>query len=119
MVISKRAEWSIFDERQQTGVATIAPVAPPPRRLLALDDSKAADVIELAVELWRVTNPEFLGDLVQHTWPWTAAANGVGAGEDYEPGERAFEWNHAYFPAALAPALLLGRSISRRICLSR
>lgn len=94
--------------RVRTGAATIAPAAPAPRRFLALDDSKAADVVELAVELWRVTNPELLSDLVQHTWPWTAAANGVGAGDDYEPGERAFEWNHAYFPAALAAGVALG-----------
>jgi hypothetical protein len=62
----------------------------------------------LAVELWRVANSEILGDLVRHAWPWTAAANGVGGGPHDEPGERAFEWNHAYFPAALAAAVALG-----------
>lgn len=84
------------------------PTSPARRHSFALSDSTAAGVMTLAVELWRITNPELLGDLVRHAWPWTAAANGVGGGPNDEPGERAFEWNHAYFPAALAAAVALG-----------
>ena len=54
-----------------------------------------------------MSNPVLLESLVRHAWPWTAAANGVGADPELEPGERAFEWNHAYFPAALAAAAAL------------
>lgn len=81
-----------------------------PRGGFALDDSTAASVMTLAVQLWRVANPGLLGELVRHAWPWTAAANGVDCGTDDEPGERAFEWNHAYFPAALAAAVGLGQA---------
>ncbi|WP_269792847.1 hypothetical protein [Stenotrophomonas sp. Iso1] len=79
------------------------PVAP---RVLALAESSAATVLSVAVDLWRVSHPALLESLVRHAWPWTAAANGVGADPEFEPGERAFEWNHAYFPAALAAAAL-------------
>ncbi len=84
------------------------PIPPASQHSFASSDSTAAGVITLAVELWRVANPELLGDLVRHAWPWTAVANGVGGGRNEEPGERAFEWNHAYFPAALAAAVALG-----------
>lgn len=94
--------------RIRIGNATIEPAIPSSPRSFALSDSKAAAVITLAVELWRSSNPEFLGSLVRHAWPWTAAANGVGAPADYESGERAFEWNHAYFAAALEAGIALG-----------
>lgn len=94
--------------RIRTGAITIEPDNPAHRRVLALDDSRAAKVLEVAVDLWRASNPERLGSLVRHAWPWTALANGVGAPEDSEPGELAFAWNHAYFPAALAAAVALG-----------
>lgn len=94
--------------RMRIGPATLEPDNPAPRRVLALEDSMAAKVLEVAVDLWRDSNPERLGDLVRYAWRWTALANGVGAPEDSEPGERAFEWNHAYFPAALAAAVALG-----------
>lgn len=84
------------------------PTSPASQHSFALSDSTAAGVLTLAMELWRVSNPEILGALVRHAWPWTAAANGVGGGPNDEPGERAFEWNHAYFPAALAAAVALG-----------
>jgi hypothetical protein len=94
--------------RLPIGTVTIEPDNPAPRRVLALDDSSAAKVMEVAVDLWRDSNPERLGDLVCHAWPWTALANGVGASEDSEPGKRAYEWNHTYFPVALAAAVALG-----------
>lgn len=95
--------------RRRLRIHTVAadPVAPAVPRLLALADSSAANVLDVAVELWRASNPGLLGDLVRHTWPWTAAANGVGAARDTEPGERAFEWNRSYFSAALATAAAL------------
>ena len=45
---------------------------------------------------------------MRHCWPWTAGANGVGCGPDEEPSELAFEWNDAYFAAALAAAVSIG-----------
>ncbi|MNU92213.1 hypothetical protein D3C71_821230 [compost metagenome] len=90
------------------GTSTIQPDNPSSRGVLALDDSRAAKVLEVAVDLWRDSNPERLGDLVRHAWPWTASANGVGAPKGWEPAEHAYEWNHAYFPAALAAAVALG-----------
>ena len=83
-----------------------APAAVAPRAF-ALAESSAATVLDVAVDLWRVSNPVQLESLVRHAWPWTAAANGVGADPVFEAGERAFEWNRAYFPAALAAAAAL------------
>lgn len=94
--------------RMRIGTAINQSENPAPRRVLALDESRAARVLEVAVDLWRDSNPERLGEFVRHAWPWTASANGVGAPEDSEPGERASEWNHAYFPAALVAAIALG-----------
>lgn len=72
---------------------------------LALDAGRAAPWLSLAADLWQTTDPDLLRALVRHCWPWTAGANGAGCGPDEEPGERAFEWNDAYFAAALAAAV--------------
>ena len=82
--------------------------SPVPPRAFALNAVGAAQWLSLAVELWRATRPDLLCALVQHCWPWTAGANGVGCGPDEEPGELAFEWNDAYFAAALASAVSIG-----------
>jgi hypothetical protein len=82
--------------------------SPVPSRVFALNSAAAAQWLSLTVELWRAARPDLLGSLVQHCWPWTAAANGVGCGPDEEPGEPAFEWNDAYFSAALAAAVSFG-----------
>lgn len=82
--------------------------SPVPSRVLALDTAGAAQWLSLAVELWRTARPDLLCALVRHCWPWTAGANGVGCGPDEEPGELAFEWNDAYFAAALAAAVSIG-----------
>lgn len=79
-----------------------------PSRDFALDASAAANWLSLAVNLWHDAHPEILCALVRHCWPWTASANGVGCERDEEPGELAFEWNEAYFAAALAAAVSIG-----------
>ncbi|KQW02802.1 hypothetical protein [Rhizobacter sp. Root1221] len=81
---------------------------PVPPREFGLDAATAAQWLSLAVELWRAARSELLGALVGHCWHWTAGANGVDCGLDEEPGEIAFEWNDAYFVAALAAALAAG-----------
>ncbi|MBS0193860.1 MAG: hypothetical protein JSR34_06410 [Proteobacteria bacterium] len=86
------------------------PATPARPRRFALDDSAASGVLTLATDLWRVSRPELLESLVRHAWPWTAAANGVNCRSHEEPGERAFEWNQAYFPAALASAIAADRA---------
>lgn len=78
------------------------------QREFSLDAAAAAQWLSLAVELWRAAHPDLLCALVRHCWPWTAGANGVGSGPDEEPGELAFEWNDAYFAAALAAAVSIG-----------
>lgn len=70
-------------------------------RDFGLDAAAAAQWLSLAVDLWRESFPELLEALVRHCWQWTADANGVGCGFDEEPSEIAFEWNDAYFGAAL------------------
>ncbi|MGY4478636.1 hypothetical protein [Bradyrhizobium sp. USDA 3364] len=82
--------------------------SPPPPRVFALHAPAAAQWLSLADQLWRTANPEVLCALVRHCWPWTAGANGVGCEQDEEPGERPFEWNDAYFAAALACAVSSG-----------
>lgn len=82
--------------------------SPVPSRAFTLDAAAAAQWLSLAVELWRAADPDLLCALVRHCWPWTAGANGVGCGPDEEPGELAFEWNDAYFAAALAAAVSIG-----------
>jgi len=57
------------------------------------------------MNLWRGTEPGLLQDLVRHCWSWTAAANGVGIKSDDEPTEEPYEWNDAYFAAALTAAV--------------
>jgi hypothetical protein len=78
---------------------------PMPPREFRLDAATGAQWLSLAVELWREAHPELLGTLVRNCWAWTAGANGVGCGLDEEPGELPFEWNDAYFAAALAAAV--------------
>jgi hypothetical protein len=82
-----------------------------PSRVFALDAGEAAQWLSLAVEFWRAARPDVLCALVRHCWPWTAGANGVGCGLDEEPGELAFEWNDAYFAAALAAAVSIGDGV--------
>lgn len=68
----------------------------------ALEAAEAAQWINLANELWHEDCPDMLAELVRHCWPWTASANGVGIDADEEPGELVYEWNDAFFSAALA-----------------
>ncbi len=82
--------------------------SPAPSRVFALNAAAAAQWLSLAVSIWRAARPDLLCALVRHCWRWTAGANGVGCGPDEEPGERAFEWNDAYFAAALAAAVSIG-----------
>jgi hypothetical protein len=82
--------------------------SPVPLRVFALDAAAAAQWLSLAADLWCSTRSDLLCALVRHCWPWTAGANGVGCGPDEEPGELAFEWNDAYFAAALAAAVSIG-----------
>ncbi|WP_258187846.1 hypothetical protein [Trinickia symbiotica] len=77
-------------------------------RVFALSAVVAAQWLSIAVELWRTDRPDLLCALVRHCWPWTAGANGVGCGPDEEPGELAFQWNDAYFAAALNAAVSTG-----------
>lgn len=79
-----------------------------PAPALALHAASAAEWLSLAVDLWRAAHHDLLCVLVRHCWPWTAAANGVGCRPDEDPGERALEWNNAYFGAALAAAVSTG-----------
>ncbi|AAP85913.1 hypothetical protein OOOCML_33080 (plasmid) [Cupriavidus necator H16] len=81
---------------------------PPAPREYALDSSAAAHWLSLAKDLWYRDAPERLRGLVLHCWAWTASANGVGCKKDEEPGERAHQWNEAYFAAATAAAATLG-----------
>lgn len=95
------------EPRQRRGIRIGAVDLPKPtsqaqQRSFAFDSSTGAGVMTLAADLWRVANPELLRELLRHTWPWTAAANGVGYGSEYESNEQAFEWNSAYFAVALA-----------------
>lgn len=80
---------------------------PPAPREYALESSAAARWVSLANDLWYRDAPERLRGLVNHCWAWTAAANGVGCEKDEEPGERADEWNDAYFAAATSAAATL------------
>ncbi len=74
----------------------------------ALDAAEAAPWISLANELWHEARPDMLAELVRHCWPWTASANGVGIDADEEPGELVYEWNDAFFSAALAVGVIDG-----------
>lgn len=84
--------------------------SPVPSREFALSAAVAAQWLSIAVELWRTAHPDLLCALVRHCWPWTSGANCVGCGPDEEPGELAFEWNDAYFVAALAGAVSIGNA---------
>jgi hypothetical protein len=104
-----------YPPRERHGISLSKPRprqrrSPVPSRVFALDAAAAAQWLSVAVELWRAARPDLLCALVRHCWPWTAGANGVGCGPDEEPGERAFEWNDAYFAAALAAAVSIGDS---------
>ncbi|ASL29127.1 hypothetical protein ACG10_22870 (plasmid) [Azotobacter chroococcum] len=84
--------------------------SPVQSRVFALDEVAAAQWLSLAVELWCVSNPDLLCAVVRYCWPWTAGANGVGCGPNEEPSELAFEWNDAYFAAALAAGVSIGNA---------
>jgi hypothetical protein len=84
--------------------------SPVPSRVFGLSAVVAAQWLSVAVELWRTAHPDLLRAMVRHCWPWTAGANGVGCGHNEEPGELAFEWNDAYFAAALAGAVSTGNA---------
>lgn len=99
----KRPRILTGNPRRQDPLSTPLPV-------FALHASAAAPWLSLAVKLWREARPDLLCALVRHCWPWTAGANGVGCEPDEEPGERAFEWNDAYFKAALACAVSIGEA---------
>lgn len=92
---------------------------PPAPREYALDSSAAAHWVSLAKDLWYRDAPERLRGLVHHCWAWTASANGVGCKKDEEPGERAHEWNEAYFAAATAAAATLGDAGISELVLQR
>lgn len=79
-----------------------------PARALGLDSRAVAAWLSLAADLWGTVQPDLLGSLLRHCWPWTAGANGVGGDADEEPGEQAYEWNDAYFGASVVAALSAG-----------
>ncbi|WP_206734129.1 hypothetical protein [Bradyrhizobium nanningense] len=98
-------------QRRRISLGSARPLrkrSPTRPRVFALHAPAAAAWLSLAVELWRTADPEVLCAMVRHCWPWTAGANGVGCGPDEEPSERPFEWNNAYFAAALACAVSIG-----------
>jgi len=78
---------------------------PEQQREFAFSSGAGAPWLALAKDLWRTTEPALLQGMVRHCWQWTAAANGVGAKPDDEPGEEPYEWNDAYFAAALTAAV--------------
>jgi hypothetical protein len=91
------------------GTPKVAAKRPPtPARALGLDSRAAAAWLSLAADLWGTAQPDLLGSMLRHCWPWTASANGVGGDADEEPGEQAYEWNDAYFGASVVAALSTG-----------
>lgn len=76
------------------------------------DDKGGAVWLALAAKLWAKAGvASHLRSLLEHCWPWTAGANGVGMSDDEEAGERSREWNSAYFSAAVkAAATLQGKA---------
>nr|WP_297384458.1 hypothetical protein [uncultured Roseateles sp.] len=88
-------------------------------RDFALDARAAAEWLSLGVHLWGTTHPDVLRSLVDHCWPWTAGANGVGCGPDEEPGELVSEWNRAYFQALLVAAVAVGEGGIQEVLLKR
>lgn len=81
-----------------------------PTRAYALDSRAGATWISIAKEFWGSAQPELLGSLLRHCWPWTSGANGVGADPGEEPGEYAYEWNDAFFRASLVAAVSTGEA---------
>ncbi|MEF9480843.1 hypothetical protein [Ralstonia sp. 1B3] len=75
--------------------------------------------MSLAKDLWYRDAPERLRGLVRHCWEWTASANGVECEKEEEPGERAHEWNDAYFSAATAAAATLDDAGMSELVLQR
>lgn len=71
------------------------------------DSAGASRWLSIAAQLWGQTEPERLQGLLQHCWQWTAAANGVGAQPDEEAGERALEWNNAFFSVSVQVSAVL------------
>jgi hypothetical protein len=71
------------------------------QRVFALDADGASRWLRIATALWAGPDPARLRSLLEHAWPWTAAANGAGAGRDVEPAERAMQWNAAFFSGSV------------------
>ena len=101
------------------GVPRRARAKPSARREYALESSAAAHWVSLAKDLWYRDAPERLRGLVRHCWEWTASANGVECEKEEEPGERAHEWNDAYFSAATAAAATLDDAGMSELVLQR
>lgn len=91
--------------------------AAPPRQF-SLNAALAARWLSLVAELWQEHCPALLQAFVKYLQPWTAGANGANCEEDEEPGELAFEWNRAYFPAALVAAIPAGEAGIREYVLA-
>lgn len=71
------------------------------------DSAGASKWLSIATQLWGRAEPERLQGVLQHCWQWTAGANGVGAAPDEEAGERALQWNQAFFGASVQAAASL------------
>lgn len=73
-------------------------------RYFEFDSAGASRWLSIAAQLWGQVEPERLQGVLQHYWQWTSGANGVGAESGEEAGERALEWNAAFFGASVQAA---------------
>lgn len=74
------------------------------------DSAGASKWLTMAAQLWGRAEPERLRGVLQHCWHWTTGANGIGAEPDEEAGERAMQWNEAFFAASVQAAASLSAS---------
>jgi len=93
--------------RSHLGGDTVVPRPERNVRDFEFDSGGASRWLSIAAQLWGQAEPERLQGLLQHCWQWTAGANGVGAGPHEEAGERAFQWNEAFFGASVQAAASL------------
>lgn len=71
------------------------------------DSAGASRWLTIAAQLWAHTEPDRLKELLQHCWEWTAGANAVGSDPEDEAGERALQWNEAFFRSSVEAAASL------------
>lgn len=77
------------------------------RQGFEFDSAGASRWLKIAAQLWGQAEPERLRAMLQRFWLWTAGVNGVGVGPDDEAGERAMQWNQAFFEASVQAAASL------------